>query len=67
VHDDSARFRDPVKLAMSQRVETLLPSAGFDTLLSTLDRGMVAVIAEGDRLHGLITRFDLLNHLRRKL
>jgi cystathionine beta-synthase len=67
VHDDSARFRDPVKMAMSQRVETLLPSAGFDTLLSTLDRGMVAVIAEGDRLHGLITRFDLLNHLRRKL
>jgi cystathionine beta-synthase len=67
VHDDSARLRDPVKLAMSQRVETLLPSAGFDTLLSTLDRGMVAVIAEGDRLHGLITRFDLLNHLRRKL
>jgi cystathionine beta-synthase len=67
VHDDSARFRDPVKLAMSQRVETLPPSARFDTLLSTLDRGMVAVIAEGDRLHGLITRFDLLNHLRRKL
>jgi cystathionine beta-synthase len=67
VHDDSARFRDPVRLAMSQRVETLPPSAPLPALLATLDRGMVAVIADGDHLHGLITRFDLLNHLRRKL
>jgi len=31
-----------------------------------LDRGLVAIIAEGDAFYGLITRFDLLNHLRKK-
>lgn len=67
VHDDSTRFKEPVKLAMSQRVQTLPPGAPFADLLATLDRGLVAVVADGDRLHGLITRFDLLNHLRRNL
>jgi cystathionine beta-synthase len=52
---------------MSQRVQTLPPGAPFADLLATLDRGLVAVVADGDRLHGLITRFDLLNHLRRNL
>jgi cystathionine beta-synthase len=67
VHDDSTRFKEPVKLAMTQRVQTLPPGAPFADLLATLDRGLVAVVADGDRLHGLITRFDLLNHLRRNL
>jgi len=36
-------------------------------LRSILDRGLTAVIADGDQFYGLITRFDLLNHLRRTL
>jgi cystathionine beta-synthase len=28
---------------------------------------MVAVVVDGERFLGLITRIDLLNHLRRKL
>jgi cystathionine beta-synthase len=32
-----------------------------------LDRGLVAMIADEAGFHGLITRTDLLNHLRRKL
>jgi cystathionine beta-synthase len=67
VHGDSARFRDPVRAAMSQRVETLPPNASFNQLLSTLNSGLVAVIADKQHFYGLITRFDLLNHLRRTL
>jgi cystathionine beta-synthase len=67
VHGDSARFRDPVRSAMSQRVETLAPNAGFNQLLSTLNAGLVAVVADKQQFYGLITRFDLLNHLRRTL
>jgi cystathionine beta-synthase len=67
VHGDSARFRDPVRSAMSQRVETLPPTASFNQLLSTLNAGLVAVIADKQGFYGLITRFDLLNHLRRTL
>jgi len=32
-----------------------------------LDEGLVAMIADANGFHGLITRFDLLNHLRRTL
>jgi cystathionine beta-synthase len=67
VHRDAAHFRDPVKSAMSQRVETLAPDAGIDALISTLQQGLVAVVADRQRFYGLITRFDLLNHLRRTL
>jgi cystathionine beta-synthase len=35
-------------------------------VIAILDRDHVAIIAEGDTFHGLITRIDLLNHLRRK-
>jgi len=35
--------------------------------LRILDHGHVPIVAEGRRFHGLITRIDLLNSLRRKL
>ncbi len=67
LHDDPAQFRSPVASAMTTRLETIAPSAGLAALQSILDRGLVALVAEGDRFYGLITRFDLLNHLRRRL
>ncbi|MFZ5544398.1 MAG: pyridoxal-phosphate dependent enzyme [Pseudomonadota bacterium] len=67
VHRNAAHFRDAVTTAMSQRVETLAPDAGIDALINTLQAGLVAVIADRQRFYGLITRFDLLNHLRRTL
>jgi cystathionine beta-synthase len=36
-------------------------------LRDILDRGLTAVIADDAQFYGLITRFDLLNHLRRTL
>jgi len=67
VQGDAARYRDAVKSAMSTHVETLAPNAGFAALTKTLKQGLVAVIADRERFYGLITRFDLLNHLRRNL
>ncbi len=63
----AAHFRDPVRSAMSASPETLAPGAGLAALQQVLDRGLVAIIADGRGFHGLITRFDLLNHLRRTL
>jgi len=60
-------FRDPVRKHMSTRLETLAPSASLDEVLRILDHGHVPIVAEGRRFHGLITRIDLLNSLRRKL
>ncbi len=62
-----AGFASLVGEAMTARLDTLRPGAGLAALRHTLDRGLTAVVADGDTFYGLITRFDLLNHLRRTL
>jgi cystathionine beta-synthase len=52
---------------MTDKVQTLAPAASLAELQAELDRGLVAIIADASGFHGLITRFDLLNHLRRSL
>ena len=67
VHADAARFRSAVSTAMTAAPETLSPQASLMELEGVLDRGLVAIVADEAGFHGLITRFDLLNHLRRTL
>jgi len=67
VHADAAHFHDSVQTAMSDAPHTLAPGATLAELRAVLDRGLTAIIADGRGFHGLITRFDLLNHLRRTL
>ncbi|MBC7938668.1 MAG: cystathionine beta-synthase [Chitinophagaceae bacterium] len=67
VHADAARFRDSVAGAMTDAPQTLAPGASLQALREVLDRGLVAIVADDNGFHGLITRFDLLNHLRRNL
>ncbi|MFZ6045868.1 pyridoxal-phosphate dependent enzyme [Pseudomonas sp. CR3202] len=67
VHADATHFRQPVSSVMTTRLETLAPDASLAELQAELDRGLVAIIADASGFHGLITRFDLLNHLRRSL
>ncbi|RZT10856.1 cystathionine beta-synthase [Duganella sp. CF402] len=61
------RFNNPVGATMTRRLEILSPSSDLHALRDTLDRGLTAVVAEGATFYGLITRYDLLNHLRRTL
>jgi cystathionine beta-synthase len=65
VQQDPARFKDSAAAAMTAAVETLAPSAPLSRLREVLDRGLTAVISDGGHFHGLITRIDLINHLRR--
>ncbi|ALI03850.1 cysteine synthase A [Pseudomonas sp. FW306-02-F02-AA] len=67
VHKDASHFRMTVASAMTDKVETLPPGASLAELQAELDRGLVAVIADASGFHGLITRVDMLNHLRRSL
>ncbi len=64
VHADTDHFRASVRSAMTDRLETLPPTAGIDALLAVFDRGRVAIVMDGDRFLGLITRSDLLSYLR---
>jgi cystathionine beta-synthase len=67
VEHDASQFTSLVGGTMTARLETLQPGASLQALRATLDSGLTAVVADGDRFYGLITRFDLLNHLRRTL
>lgn len=67
LHQDAAHFNMRVASAMTNTLQTLAPNASLAELQAELDRGLVAIIADASGFHGLITRVDLLNHLRRSL
>jgi cystathionine beta-synthase len=67
VINDNTRFEDPVREAMTERLETLDAASPVEALLPIFERGCVAIVMDGDRFLGLITRIDLLNYLRRRL
>jgi cystathionine beta-synthase len=64
VHHDPSHFNDPVKNAMTDKLETLPPTAKINDLLEVFDRGRVAIVMDDDKFLGLITRTDLLSYLR---
>ena len=64
VHGDPSHFNDPVKNAMTDKLETLPPTAKINDLLEVFDRGRVAIVMDDDKFLGLITRTDLLSYLR---
>jgi cystathionine beta-synthase len=67
VHHDPHHFNNAVKTAMTDRLETLSPIAKIADLLGVFDRGRVAIVMDGDKFLGLITRSDLLSYLRRQM
>jgi cystathionine beta-synthase len=66
VYDNPEHFREPVTAAMEANLVTLPPSAPVGKLKEIFERGMVAIVVDGDEFLGLITRIDLLNWLRRR-
>jgi cystathionine beta-synthase len=67
VYGDEAKFRDKVATAMVSKLDRLDVKSPIEALLPVFDRGHVAIIADGGRFLGLITRIDLLNYLRRRV
>ncbi len=67
VYGDEAQFRDPVSTAMVSKLDMLDVRSPVEALLPVFDRGHVAIVMDGERFLGLITRIDLLNWLRRRV
>ena len=67
VYDHEDHFTNAVATAMSRKLETVPPSTPLKELLSIFDAGQVAIVRDGDNFLGIITRIDLLNHLRRRM
>ncbi|HEY5338662.1 MAG TPA: pyridoxal-phosphate dependent enzyme [Rhizomicrobium sp.] len=65
-HDEfrAQQFRDPVRCAMTPKLKTVQVSDKMDVLQPIFARNEVAIVLEGDKFVGLITRIDLINHLR---
>jgi cystathionine beta-synthase len=66
VYEQPEHFREPVTAAMESNLVTLPPGAPVEKLKEIFERGMVAIVVDGDEFLGLITRIDLLNWLRRQ-
>ena len=64
---DPNLFRNPVREFMSTKLVTVDAHAPFESLMPLFDQGLVPIVRESEHFSGLITRMDVLNHLRRKL
>jgi cystathionine beta-synthase len=59
-----ARFKQSVDSVMTTSPQTLQVSEPIDSLLPIFEREEVALIMDGSDFVGVITRVDLINHLR---
>ncbi len=59
------RFARPVYTAMATRLNTIQVREPLESLLPVFERDEVALVMEGREFLGVITRIDLINHLRR--
>jgi len=66
VAESSRRFADPVSTAMVTDLTEIDVRAPIAELMPIFARDFVAIVMDGERFLGLITRVDLLNYLRRK-
>lgn len=49
---------------MTREINTLQAHQGVEVLPDVFDRDEVALVVDGDEFVGVITRVDLINHLR---
>jgi cystathionine beta-synthase len=57
-------FAETVRSAMTSNVRTLPADSPLEDLVPVFERNEVAVVVDGEEFMGLITRVDLINHLR---
>jgi len=62
-HDQSDCNR-PVSDFMTRRLETIPPTASVNDLMPIFRADRVAIVSDGKHYYGLITKIDLINHLR---
>lgn len=58
-------FKREVREIMSTRLKILSPQDDFSKLQALLKKGLVAIIAEKQKFWGIITKMDVVDHLRK--
>ena len=51
---------------MVSKLEVVSPSASIDAILNLFKEDKIAIVADDQEFYGLITKIDLINHLRKK-
>ncbi len=67
VYGHENQFRSLVNRYKTSKLEVIAPSATLDSLMPIFRADRVAIVVEDGEFLGLITRIDLINHLRRTL
>ncbi len=67
IYGNETRFTSPVREAMTSKLDKVQINDSINRLMPIFDRGHVAIVEEGEKFLGLITRYDLLNYLRRRM
>lgn len=67
VTKDADNFKKPVQEFMTTELSTISADASIDELLPLFDEDKVAIVFDQDTYLGLITKIDLINHLRKQL
>ncbi len=65
--DEAHAFTRSVKDVMVTRLETISADAPIKDLVPLFSKDYVAIVMDGTRFLGLVTRIDLINHFRVKL
>jgi cystathionine beta-synthase len=66
IAESTSRFADPVRSAMVTELTEVDVRAPVTDLMPIFEKDFVAIVKDGERFLGLITRVDLLHYLRRK-
>ncbi len=67
VFSNPQHFSEPVSVAMESHLVTVPVDAPLSQLMVIFRGGMVAIVMDGEKFLGLVTRIDLLNWLRRRM
>lgn len=67
VYNDECKFRCPVREAMVTKLEKVDVRASLEDLMPLFERGHVAIVTDGPKFLGLVTKMDVLNYLRRRV
>ena len=62
---DPGRLSRPVSEVMTTRLETVTPTTPLEELMPLFAAGLVPIVMDENRFVGLVTRMDVLGHLRR--
>ncbi|MFT5505789.1 MAG: cystathionine beta-synthase [Gammaproteobacteria bacterium] len=65
IYEDDDNFQKKVSSVMVTSLEVVTPGAGIDEILALFKEDKIAIVADDDTFYGLITKIDLINHLRK--